>query len=148
MIRSFTKWLSENLGSGEEYFTESLDMYGSLRNLEIFSPIGWEIEDATGTIVFGVQIEAKERGIKNIDFFLKRLEVEIENRVFTDKNDEGKIENLLFTFENSENVKIELQKLPFFLNSLEINFTQAENVDGEIDPKKVKIQIMIGNDEI
>lgn len=149
MIHNFKKWsLIEHFGNGEETFTEDLEMYGKLRNLDLYFSPGWEIESATGKLTYTATLDVNRSGIEDISFSIESIYIELENRVYKgDDDDDGELEVMEFTF-NRDTIgtdpKIEVHNMPFYLHSLEIDFTQAENIDGEIDLKKVKITMDIG----
>lgn len=149
-IHSFKKWaLIEHFGNGEETFTQDIEAYGKLRNLEIISPMGWEVDSATGKLTYKVEIDANQSGIDDIVFSIEKIELEIENRVYRDKDDEdGEVKTMSFLF-NKDSIgtdpKVELHGLPFYLQNLEIDFRDSQDLDGEIDLKKVKFTLEMGN---
>jgi hypothetical protein len=150
LIHNFKKWsVFEGFGTGEESFTQQLDIYGKERNLDISSPPGWEIEDGSGKIKFTAEIDVRNGGIDSIDFSIDEIAIELENRVYDGPDDEdGRIETLEFVFKRGdfgEDPKIEIHSFPLYINEVSLDFRNAENLDGEIDPKKVKIEMSIGN---
>jgi hypothetical protein len=150
MIHNFKKWaLIEHFGNGEEIFEQDLEMYGKLRNLDITAPIGWEIDGATGKLTYRAVLDVNSSGIDDISFFIEKVELEIENRVYSDESDEdGELKVLNYTFDSSNigtDPKVEIYNMPFYLNNLEVDFRKAEDLDGEIDMKKVEFMLEIGN---
>ena len=149
MIHTFKKWsLIESFGDGEESFTEDLEMYGKLSNFDITFPPGWNIEDGTGKITYTATLDVRRGGIEDIYFSIDKIDIELENRVYRGEDDEdGEIEVLRFSFDknNMPDPSVELHDLPFYLRKLDLDFRQAENIDGEIDLKKVKVQLEIGH---
>jgi hypothetical protein len=150
MMHDFKHWkLVESFGEGKETFTSPLDKYGKMRNLYISSAIGWgDVEDATGTLKYTASIDVRKGGIEDIQFTIDEIIVSIVTRVGEDVDNDGEIVTYEYVF-NKDNIvtdpDIEIYKMPFYLNSLELDFRQAEDLDGEIDLKKVKITMEIGD---
>lgn len=151
MITDFKKWqLIEHLGTGEETFTQQLDMHGKLRNLDLYFPPGWEIEGASGKLTYRAELDVNSKGIEDIVFSIEKIEIEVEHRVYYGEDEEGTEKLVEFTFEKNTigtDPKVNVYAMPYYLRNLEIDFSQAENLDGEIDLKKVKFEMDIGHIE-
>ena len=153
MIHNFKKWsLIESFGNGIETFTQELEMYGKLRNLTFYNhPSSWgeEITSATGKITYTAELDVNRAGIEDIVFAVQSLELEIEMQNYDEDGNEEEPVYKTFSVEKNEipDVKIEVEGLPFFVRELEIDFLQAENIDGEVDPMKIEYTLMIGYDE-
>ena len=153
-MKNFDAWmLSESFGEGTEDFTEKLDMYGKLRNVTIFgTPSAWgeDIEEATGSIDYSAELEVNNWGIEGIIFVVKKITLDLDIRVYKDKEDQdGEIVNKTIVFsdenKNIEKLKIEVGSLPYYVESVDIDFTNAENLDGEVEWNKVGIEVTIGS---
>ena len=166
MIHNYDKWrLIESFGNGEETFTEDLDKYGKLRNVDFTNfpeKIWGELENATGKIIYSAELDVNSSGIEDIYFTIVSIDLEIETRIYkkpapgvkfgiSDEDDEGELVTKKFSIKKDmigSDIKVEKGKLPYYLNNLEIDFGQLANSavdkDGNIDYKKVKFELSIG----
>ena len=154
MIVNFKNWnLLESFGNGEETFTEKLYSSGVNRNLDIdHIPTDWgdELDTATGTLTFKIELDVKNGGIEDIYFTVERLDLELEIRTYDKSNpdDDGteSIKEFSVTKEDiGENLTVNIYNLPFYVSNFEVSFYKAENIDGELDMDKVQYTMDIGN---
>jgi hypothetical protein len=152
-IANFNTWrILENLGNGEETFTETLSYSGSASNLDLWTPLGWgEMESATGKLTYTARLDVDRSGIAGVSFTIDRIELAMEFRTYQGKDDdEGTVEEKEIVFDK-ENIgsdpKVEINSFPLYLHTLEIDFRQSEDIDGEVDLKKVKFEMTIGHIE-
>jgi hypothetical protein len=154
MIVNFKKWnLLESFGNGEETFTEKLYASGVNRNLDIdHIPTEWgdELDSATGTLTFKIEIDVKRGGIEDIYFTVERLDLELEIIKYdkSNPNDDGEssVREFSVTREDiGENLTVNIYDLPFYVSNFEVSFRKAENIDGEVDIEKVQYTMDIGN---
>lgn len=145
MIRNFRNWfLVENFGNGTETFEQTVSTE-KLRNLDIFAPVDWEVDSANGKVIYEAELEVDKSGIEGIIFTIKSIELEIDLIQYGENDEEStETKSFLFDSDNMGDVKIEVEKLPYYLSNLEVDFRQAEDLDGEIDLKKVKIEATFG----
>ena len=155
MIHSFKIFESnlqilESLGDGTETFTEKLEMYGKLSNLDLYGcPTEWgeEIEEATGEIIYSVTIEADKSGIESINFQIEKIVLNLSIISGYDENKNPILKDLEYEVTKSDiktKVEMTIFKLPFYIEKLSIDFSQAENIDGDFLPEKVKFELEIG----
>lgn len=151
---TFEKWkLLEHFGDGNETFTQKLNLHGNGNNLDILNPMSWDdVESGTGTLVYDVSLDLRSSGIEDITFSISQLDVTLEIRSYNDKDDEdGELKTVELSFTKKdidiENVKVKVHDLPFFLRNIELDFRNAEDLDGEIDLSKVKFELDFGNIE-
>lgn len=143
----------ESLGDGTETFTEKLEMYGKLRNLDLYGcPSVWgeEIETAVGELTYSVELEVDRNGIESINFSIEKISLELEVVTGYDKDEYPIMKNIEYVVNKTDiktEVKTVVHSLPFYLNNLEIDFKQAENLDGDFLPEKVKFEMEIGKIE-
>jgi len=149
MIHNYENWkLMESFGNGEELFYVNVDIYGREKNLEVTKPLGWsDIEDATGKLTYRAQMSVDRYGIEAIEFSIVELAI---NLYYTTEEDPGdndwkEIELVFKEGELEEDVKITVNKLPFYIDIISVDLVNCENEDGEIDPKKATIEVEIGN---
>ena len=166
MIHNYDKWrLLESFGNGEETFTQELDKYGKLHNVDFSNfpeKIWGELEGAVGKIIYSAELDMNSSGIEDIYFGIVSITLEIETRVYkkpapgvkfgiSDDDDEGELVTKEFHVTKDmigTDVKADKGKLPFYLTNLEIDFGQLSNCaidkDGNIDYKKVKFELTMG----
>lgn len=154
MIHDFEKWvLKESFGDGVENFTEKIDVYGKMKNIDFIScPSAWgeSISDATGELSYSVSLELNSSGIESINFSIDRIVLDIEVVTGYDEDSYEIMGNIEYVVEKKDiktDVKVEVNNLPFYLNTLTIDFSQAENLDGDFLPEKVKFEMEIGKIE-
>ena len=151
MIHGYKIWkLLENLGDGKETFTQKistknthLDMYGC--------PETWgeEIYSAEGTLTYTAELSVDSAGINEISFSIEKIELDLEIVTGFDERSYEIYENREFVIDkfNDDQVTVEVYSLPYYLNNLTINFSQAESLDGELIPEKVIYEMQIGSSE-
>ena len=149
MIHNYENWkLMESFGNGEELFYVNVDIYGREKNLSVTKPLGWsDIEDATGKLTYRAQMSVDRYGIEAIEFSIVELAINLFYTVEEDPgdNDWKEIELVFKEGELEEDVKITVNKLPFYIDEISVDLVNCENEDGEIDPKKATIEVEIGN---
>jgi hypothetical protein len=149
MIHNYKIWkLLEHLGDGTETFTQKIDT-SRKGLLSIYGcPDDWgkEITSATGTLTYTAELNVKTAGIEEIAFRIKKIELELEIVTGYDNSYEI-IETREYVVDEIKDnqVTVEVYKLPYYLDGLEINFKDAENLDGELIPEKVMYELRIGN---
>jgi hypothetical protein len=149
MIHNYENWkLIESFGNGEELFYINVDTYGREKNLSVTKPLGWsDIDDITGKLTYRAQMSVDRYGIEAIEFSIVELAIHI---FYTTEEDPGdhdwKEMDLVFKEgELEEDVKITVNKLPFYIDEISVDLVNCEDEDGEIDPKKAIIEVEIGN---
>lgn len=153
MIHNFKKWnLIESFGNGIETFTQDIEMYGNLRNLSVYNhPKSWgeEITAAKGKMTYTAELDVNRSGIEDIVFAIQSIEIEFEIQNYDEDGNEEEPTYHNFSVEKNQipDVKVEVHDLPFFVRELEIDFLQAENIDGDVDPMKVEYNLEIGHIE-
>lgn len=149
MIHNYENWkLIESFGNGEELFYVNVDIYGREKNLSVRKPLGWsDIEDATGKLTYRAQMSVDRYGIEAIEFSIVELAIHLYYTTEEDPvdNDWKEMELVFKEGELEEDVKITVNKLPFYIDEISIDLVNCENEDGEIDPKKATIEVEIGN---
>ena len=152
MITKFNHWkIFEHLGDGNETFTQKVEMYGKIRNLDIYGcPSEWgeSIDTAVGELTYSVQVEVKNSGIDDIYFTLEKLALDLEIVTGQDADGDDIIASREYVVEAKDiktDVEVEIHDLPFDLNNLEILFDNAENLDGDFLPEKVTFKMEIGS---
>jgi hypothetical protein len=149
MIHNYENWkLMESFGNGEELFYVNVDIYGREKNLEITKPLGWsDIEDATGKLTYRAQMSVDRYGIEAIEFSIVELAINLHYTTEEDPgdNDWKEMELVFKEGELEEDVKITVNKLPFYIDIISVDLVNCENEDGEIDSKKATIEVEIGN---
>ena len=149
MIHNYENWkLIESFGNGEELFYVNVDIYGREKNLSVTKPLGWsDIEDATGKLTYRAQMSVDRYGIEAIEFSIVELAINLFYTVEEDPgdNDWKEIELVFKEGELEEDVKITVNKLPFYIDIISVDLVNCENEDGEIDSKKATIEVEIGN---
>ena len=153
MIPNYEKWkMTENFGSGDEVFTEKLDMYGSMRNLDIhgFNEKWGDIQDASGTFTYKVTMEMGKSGIESIVFDIESIDLEIETIVFVNDDDqegEEKTTHLEITKEqiNDDNVEYEVNQFPLYLTNLELDFSGVDDINDKNEFKKMDFSFTMGD---
>lgn len=149
MIHNYEKWkLIESFGNGEELFYVNVDTYGREKNLSVTKPLGWsDIDDITGKLTYRAQMSVDRYGIEAIEFSIVELAINIFYTTEEDPgdNDWKEIELVFKEGELEEDVKITINKLPFYVDEISVDLVNCENEDGEIDPKKATIEVEIGN---
>lgn len=164
MIHDYDKWkLIESLGNGEETFITDIDLHGQQSNLDFYNfptEILGELEGATGKISYNAKVDYNSHGIEDVYFSIEAIELELELRVYksfkpgikygiSDDDDEGELVYKEFKITRAmlgTDPKVEVNKLPFYLEEIEIDLKDCVDKDGNIDYKKVKFEIRIGND--
>jgi hypothetical protein len=147
--------LMESLGDGTEIFTDKLKLYGPGKNLSIDKlpqAIGDDLEEATGSIKYQVVMEVGRSGIESIAFNIVEIVLDLEVTRYQDENDEdGKTEYETIKIVGSdlgeENVTVEIANLPFYVNEVEIDLGDCEDLDGEVDLSKAIINVKFGYDK-
>lgn len=147
-FEDFTKKsLNESLGDGTETFTVDVSMHNPLHNLDISGcPTEWgkEIDTAKGRVTYGMELTANSDGVKEINYTLENIDLEIE--VVT--GDDGETETKEFSLKkediNDDNLEVTIHDLPFYLKNLSIDFKHAENLDGELMIDKIEYSLDIG----
>lgn len=149
MIHNYKNWkLIESFGNGEELFYVNVDTYGREKNLSVTKPLGWsDIDDITGKLTYRAQMSVDRYGIEAIEFSIVELAI---NLFYTTEEDPGdndwkEMELVFKEGELEEDVKITVNKLPFYIDEISVDLVNCENEDGEIDPKKATIEVEIGN---
>jgi len=149
MIHNYKNWkLIESFGNGEELFYVNVDTYGREKNLSVTKPLGWsDIDDITGKLTYRAQMSVDRYGIEAIEFSIVELAI---NLFYTTEEDPGdndwkQIDLVFKEGELEEDVKITVNKLPFYIDEISVDLVNCENEDGEIDPKKATIEVEIGN---
>ena len=152
MIKDYTNYILEALGDGKQEFTEKLEMYGNLRNLDIYgAPHTYgEIDSVTGIIKYRVEVDYDRSAITSITF--EPIEIALEISVTKYKgqdDDEGEKEDFEIVFNkfNEDSVDVEVNKLPYYLKNLSIDMSDCEDIDGEVDLTKATFDLEFGNDE-
>ena len=149
MIHNYENWkLIESFGNGEELFYVNVDTYGREKNLSVTKPLGWsDIDDITGKLTYRAQMSVDRYGIEAIEFSIVELAINLFYTTEEDPNDNDwkEIELVFKEGELEEDVKITLNKLPFYIDEISVDLVNCENEDGEIDPKKATIEVEIGN---
>jgi hypothetical protein len=149
MIHNYENWkLIESFGNGEELFYVNVDTYGREKNLSVTKPLGWsDIDDITGKLTYRAQMAVDRYGIEAIEFSIVELAINIFYTTEEDPgdNDWKEIELVFKEGELEEDVKITINKLPFYVDEISVDLVNCENEDGEIDPKKATIEVEIGN---
>lgn len=149
MIHNYENWkLIESFGNGEELFYVNVDVYGKEKNLEVTKPLGWsDIDDITGKLTYRAQMSVDRYGIEAIEFSVVELAINI---FYTTEEDPGdndwKEMDLIFKEgELEEDIKITVNKLPFYVDMISVDLVNCEDENGEIDTKKATIELEIGN---
>jgi len=150
MIHNYKIWkLLEHLGDGTESFTQKIH---TSRNglLSIYGcPDSWgeEITSAMGTLTYTAELDVDSTGIAGITFRIEKIELELEIVTGYDEDEYEIIETRDFVMDEfkDEQVTVEVYKMPYYLNNLEIDFKNAENLDGELIPEKIAYELYIGN---
>jgi len=149
MIHNYENWkLIESFGNGEELFYVNVDTYGREKNLSVTKPLGWsDIDDITGKLTYRAQMSVDRYGIEAIEFSIVELAINIFYTTEEDPgdNDWKEMELVFKEGELEEDVKITVNKLPFYIDEISVDLVNCENEDGEIDPKKATIEVEIGN---
>lgn len=148
MIHNFEKWkLIESFGNGEELFYINVDTHGGSKNLEVTKPLGWsDIDDITGKLAYRAQMSVDRHGIEAIEFSIVELAIHLYYTTEEDPGDnDWKETELVFKEGELENdVQINVNHLPFYVDMISVDLVNCENEDGEIDPKKATIEVEIG----
>jgi hypothetical protein len=148
MIHNFDKWkLIESFGNGEELFYINVDMNGKEKNLDITKPLGWsDIEDATGKLTYRAEMSVNKEGIDAIEFSIVELAIHLYYTTEEDPgdNDWKEIELVFKEGELENDIQINVNHLPFYIQNIDIDLVNCEDEDGEIDPKKATIEVEIG----
>ena len=149
MIHNYENWkLMESFGNGEELFYVNVDTYGREKNLSVTKPLGWsDIDDITGKLTYRAQMSVDRYGIEAIEFSIVELAIHIFYTVEEDPGDHDwkEIDLVFKEGELEEDVKITVNKLPFYIDEISVDLVNCEDEDGEIDPKKATIEVEIGN---
>ena len=149
MIHNYENWkLIESFGNGEELFYVNVDTYGREKNLSVTKPLGWsDIDDITGKLTYRAQMSVDRYGIEAIEFSIVELAINLFYTTEEDPNDNDwkEMELIFKKGELEEDVKITVNKLPFYIDEISVDLVNCENEDGEIDPKKATIEVEIGN---
>lgn len=152
MIHNYKIWkLLEHLGDGTETFTQKI--HTSVNGLlSIYGcPDSWgeEITSAMGTLTYTAELDVDRGGIAGITFRIEKIELELEIVTGYDEDEYEITETRDFVVDEfkDDQVTVEIYKMPYYLNSLEIDFKNAENLDGELIPEKVKYELYIGNSD-
>jgi hypothetical protein len=149
MIHNYENWkLIESFGNGEELFYVNVDTYGREKNLSVTKPLGWsDIDDITGKLTYRAQMSVDRYGIEAIEFSIVELAIHLyyTTEEDPDDNDWKEMELVFKEGELEEDVKITVNKLPFYIDEISVDLVNCENEDGEIDPKKATIEVEIGN---
>ena len=153
MITNFDLWkLYESLGDGKQTFEQKLKMSGNGKNLSFYGVLsewGDEIDDADGILTYSIEIIAKPNGIDSIDFYLENIALDITALTLDDKEDYKESRHTLNINCKElleDNITININEQPFYLSGLEIDVSRAENLDGELDIKGLKIEADFGNE--
>ena len=151
MIHNFEKWkLIESFGNGEELFYVNIDARGRSKNLEVMKPIGWsDIDDITGKLTYRAQMSVNSQGIEAIEFSIVELAIHLYYTTEEDPEDnDWKEADLVFKEGELKNdIQINVNHLPFYVDLIEVDLVDCEDEDGEIDPTKATIEISIGFDK-
>jgi hypothetical protein len=150
-LMGFSIWknvsrIQESLGDGSEIFQEQLDNI-KRRNVYILSfPIsyGEDYDTTSGSLKFKVQMDVKRSGIETIDIELEEMILEV---VPIDENDEKKKEiTLNFTKEILMKCEtfVEIRNFPIYLEWLDVDMSNCEDSDGEVDLSKASISAVFG----
>jgi hypothetical protein len=153
MITKFDLWkLYESIGDGSQTFTQKLKTDGEGKNLSfygILSEWGDEIDGAEGILTYSVKIVTKQNGIDSLTFQLETIDLDITGLTLDDNEDYKESQHKLHIKceELSEdNITINITNQPFYLTNLDIDVLRAENLDGELDIKGLKIEADFGNE--
>jgi len=147
----FNNWdLFENFGSKSEIFTEKLGTY-KLNNLDIYGSIsswGDELDTAIGTLTYKIELDVTKSGIESINYTIEKIELEMEFNNYKDEDSdpESVSKSLVINKDqiNLDKTTLLINEMPFYIDTLEIDFSDAENVDGELELDKVQYTLVIG----
>lgn len=154
MIEKFEKWnMSENLGNGQEEFTEKLQMYSSKNsNLDItnFKKEWGDLEDANGTLKYKISLDVNKSGIEDAHFSLKDIQLDLIIRKFSsDDDDDGaehtmsiEIDEMMIDFDN---VSYEVEGFPLYLKNIELDFSDVDDINSKDDLKNITYEASFGS---
>lgn len=117
--------LLESFGDGTEVFTEKLvtsSREGKVANLDFINPgKGLYVSSGVGNIEFKMELEIRNFGLEDISFSVNSINVSVELERESENDTENPIEEVNFEIKNPSNVNIEMGRLPYFLDNLEID---------------------------
>lgn len=155
MIATYEAWnkqlkLFEDFGTGVENFSERLELHKGARNLTLshFKDSWGELDEAEGTLKYRAVLDVSKNGIESVDFQLTSLSLEITT---FDTSNEEKSEYIQYELEISEqmiaqdNVEYEIHNLPYYLEEIELDFEDVENLKDKEQLKKIKYSFVIGS---
>lgn len=154
MIKSFNNWkVFEGMGNGEETFEDQLDMYGKMKNLDIFRfKDEWgDLEDAKGLIEFKIKVDLKKSGIESLYFYLTKVALALETRIYEEDDDDGQEKTIEIEMTEDmieiDNVEYEVHNFPLYLTNIELDFSNVKDINDPEELKKLSYTVILGSEK-
>ena len=136
----FENFLNESTGFA---FEEDIHLYSKGQNRSNLSfynepPKFKEVSDADGKIYFDLKPTIKRGGIEDFQVTKVTVVLDVETTVWDEEKEQDDYQNEIVQF-STGNVILNLEKLPFYIEDLEIDMKKSE------DPKKWEVTLNIGS---
>jgi hypothetical protein len=151
LFKDFARWetTNESLGDGREAFQQQLDK-DKFKNVWLYGfpySYGEDYDSIQGNLKFAVSFEVDSSGISSMEVNVEEIILEI---VPVDSEGEKEDEIVVhFTSEVLEKCKIEVEvaNFPLYLESVDVDLSNCEDADGEVDLTKAVITAKFGREE-
>jgi|688.fasta_scaffold170152_5 hypothetical protein len=133
----FETFINESAGFA---FQDELNLYGTSMNLTFYNePTKFSnVTGATGKLFYDLKPTVKKSGIEDFQVTKATFVLDIETEVYNEEKKWSDFENEIVQFTTSY-PKVEFQKLPFFIQGVEIDMKKSDN------PKNWEVSIEIGS---